>query len=135
DILLTATGSPALSDVLAAHRAKTAPLFELAAQWAAMLADVPDPLAAQLVGLLGDLGMAFQIVDDALDATPGATRFGRPPGSDQRRRQPTVASIVGVESARRRAREMVEQHVIGLAATPWTEALTRLAEFVVARTG
>lgn len=119
--------------VLEVHRRKTAPLFELAATLATTLADVPPPRARELVHLLGAMGVAFQIIDDVLDETPDNPAFGRPAGSDARRRLPTFATLVGPTAARRRAEELLTSRLGARQGTVHPPALVRLARFVLDR--
>ncbi len=120
------------TSVLDVHRRKTAPLFELAAVLATTLAGVPGARATELTRLLGSMGVAFQIVDDVLDATPDNTAFGRPAGSDARRGLPTFASLVGTAAARRRAEELLDPR-LAPANDGASPALMRLARFVLDR--
>jgi len=62
--------------------AKTASLFELSTNGAAIISAVDDDAieAARLFGR--ELGMAFQIVDDILDFTGEQTTIGKPVGND-----------------------------------------------------
>ena len=64
--------------------AKTASLFEVSAEAAAIVADGRAPIveAARTYGR--EVGMAFQIVDDILDFTSDAQHLGKPVGSDLR---------------------------------------------------
>jgi geranylgeranyl pyrophosphate synthase len=64
--------------------AKTASLFEVAAEAAAIVAGVDDGAVQGLAAFGRDVGMAFQIVDDVLDFTSDAARLGKPTGSDLR---------------------------------------------------
>jgi geranylgeranyl pyrophosphate synthase len=62
--------------------AKTASLFEMVAQTAALLS-TDDPAPIQAMRKFGyELGMAFQIVDDLLDFTGEQAAVGKPLGSD-----------------------------------------------------
>ena len=62
--------------------AKTASLFAAAAETGAILAalDAPQREAMRAFGF--NLGMAFQLMDDALDYDGASTRFGKPAGAD-----------------------------------------------------
>jgi len=63
---------------------KTGSLFRMAAEAGAMLGDA-DPQAVEAMSTYGRLlGMAFQIVDDALDFTSNAEQMGKPSGRDLR---------------------------------------------------
>lgn len=64
--------------------AKTAALFVLAAQAAALLGNAADPQREAMIAYGRSIGMAFQIVDDILDYTGDAARLGKPAGGDLR---------------------------------------------------
>jgi geranylgeranyl pyrophosphate synthase len=51
------------------------------------------------------LGMAFQIVDDILDATGDAATLGKTPGKDARAGKATFATLHGLNASRRMAEE------------------------------
>ncbi len=123
DLALRGRPDADLDAVLAVHRAKTVPLFRLAASLPAVLADVPAERAAALEAALGDLGLAFQIVDDLLD---GGETLGRPPGSDARQGRPTFATLLEAAAARRLAAQLLAPLADG--------PLSRLARFVLERT-
>ncbi len=64
--------------------AKTAALFVLATQAAGVLGGA-DPASLEALGEFGrQIGMAFQIVDDALDLAGTPEQIGKPVGSDLR---------------------------------------------------
>jgi geranylgeranyl pyrophosphate synthase len=64
--------------------AKTAALFAVASEAAAVLGNAPQPAVAALRDYGENLGMGFQIVDDVLDFVSDETQLGKPAGSDLR---------------------------------------------------
>jgi len=64
--------------------AKTAALFAVAAEAAAVLGGAPESAVAALQDYGVQLGMAFQIVDDVLDFVSDESKLGKPVGSDLR---------------------------------------------------
>ena len=54
------------------------------------------------------LGLAFQIVDDLLDATSTTKQLGKTAGSDQARGKATYPAFFGIDETRKMARETVE---------------------------
>ncbi len=64
--------------------AKTASLFQVATEAAAVLAGFPEDQIQRLRDYGYHLGMAFQIVDDILDFTGDERSLGKPAGSDLR---------------------------------------------------
>jgi octaprenyl-diphosphate synthase len=61
---------------------KTAALFSLATESGAILSQAPEESVATLKEYGGNLGIAFQIVDDILDFTSTEEAMGKPVGSD-----------------------------------------------------
>ncbi len=76
-----------ISDREAYHKRifeKTASLFRLAAEGAAILSEADENTVANAKTYGYELGMAFQIVDDILDFTGEQARVGKPVASDLR---------------------------------------------------
>ncbi len=69
-------------DYLAVIRSKTAALFSAAAEVGPILADAPMPMRAALKSYGTNLGLAFQLVDDALDYGGSAAELGKNIGDD-----------------------------------------------------
>lgn len=81
-----------------------------------------------------DLGLAFQIVDDILDATADAKTLGKPSGQDAEMDKATFIKLLGMDGAKRKAAELVERckaHLSRFGAP--AEPLKGAADFVFAR--
>jgi geranylgeranyl pyrophosphate synthase len=74
--------------------AKTASLFETAAQSAALISPVPQETVEAIRGYGYNIGMAFQIVDDILDFTADQSTIGKPVGNDLRSGIITLPAIL-----------------------------------------
>ena len=59
------------------------------------------------------LGLAFQAIDDILDATASAEVLGKTPGLDERHGKLTYASLYGLDKARHKARALTAAAVRG----------------------
>ncbi|HUR20334.1 MAG TPA: polyprenyl synthetase family protein, partial [Vicinamibacterales bacterium] len=81
-----------------------------------------------------DLGFAFQVVDDVLDATATSEELGKTAGKDARQQKATFATVYGNEEALSQARNWAAQAVDRLTAVGIHSNLRAgLAEFVVSR--
>jgi len=90
------------------HVRKTGALILAAVRTGALLGGA-RPAALRCLTRYGEyLGLAFQVVDDVLDAE-GVVATGKEAGGDRRQGKPTYASVLGVAAAKQRARELLEQ--------------------------
>jgi farnesyl diphosphate synthase len=86
---------------------------------------------ASVVAYAKNLGLAFQIVDDLIDATGGA-EAGKDVGQDLKKT--TFVSFSGVQGARALARELIAASEAALQPFgPRAEPLRELARYVVTR--
>lgn len=91
-----------------------------------------DP--APLAGYAQALGLAFQIADDILDVQGDPALTGKRVQKDQGAGKATFVSLLGLQGARARARELVEQ--AGAALDPYgskADLLRQAAQFAIAR--
>lgn len=85
---------------------KTGALFRVAVEIGALVADADDATCAHLREFALEIGLAFQLLDDLLDASGDTLLAGKDVGKD--RGKGTVVSLVGA----RRTRQQVEDHVV-----------------------
>ena len=93
-----------VADLEFIHLNKTAALLELAFSMGARLGGASEHHRSVVIGVGRDLGLAFQIVDDILDATAESATLGKTAGKDAKAGKTTYVSAFGVDGARRRAR-------------------------------
>ena len=81
------------------------------------------------------LGLAFQVVDDILDVTQASSTLGKTAGKDLNDNKPTYVSVLGLDAARRHARELRDKAQAALAGSglPAPARLALLADRVVER--
>jgi farnesyl diphosphate synthase len=80
------------------------------------------------------IGLAFQVVDDVLDADSSTATLGKTAGKDAENNKPTYVSALGLDRARELARDLRDDAVQALAALPEAGGhLRELADFVVLR--
>jgi geranylgeranyl pyrophosphate synthase len=82
------------------HRAKTGALIRASVELGAVLAGVDDRSAIVRYG--DQLGLAFQVADDLLDATASSSALGKTPGKDATAGKLTFVSLYGLDETRRR---------------------------------
>jgi len=80
-------------DYFARVNAKTASLFQLAAEGSAILADMSEATLERARTGGSNLGIAFQIVDDVLDFVGQASEVGKPVANDLREGKVTLPMI------------------------------------------
>ena len=120
-------------DLVELHTLKTGALLAAALELGAMAAGAGRALLAALGSFGRDIGLAFQVTDDVLDATATADVLGKRP-SDAERDKSTYVALMGVHGARAHARWLVERALAALDAAGLTALrLRQLARFVVQR--
>ena len=80
------------------------------------------------------IGLAFQVVDDVLDAQSSTATLGKTAGKDARNNKPTYVSALGLDKARKLAAELRDDALGALDALPRNGGrLRQLADFIVER--
>ncbi|MCH2154965.1 MAG: polyprenyl synthetase family protein [Opitutales bacterium] len=82
------------------HRNKTAAMIQAALIIGCRLGGADDSELQQAEKLGLALGMAFQVIDDILDATQSTENLGKPAGLDAEREKTTYISMHGLNAAR-----------------------------------
>ncbi|MGB4058250.1 MAG: polyprenyl synthetase family protein [Alphaproteobacteria bacterium] len=91
--------STTMGEYLEVIRAKTAALFAAACEVGPVVAGA-EPSAAKAMAEYGlNLGIAFQIADDALDYAGGQDKIGKTPGDDFREGKMTAPVLIALMSA------------------------------------
>ena len=91
------------------QRLKTGALIAFSAEAGAILGKAPMPARLALRAYAHDLGLAFQIADDLLDAEGSTEEVGKRTGKDAARGKATFVSLLGAERARSQARMLADQ--------------------------
>jgi geranylgeranyl diphosphate synthase type I len=121
-------------------RRKTGALFRAAAELGAIAAEA-DGYTVEAFGRYAEqVGVAFQMRDDVLDATADADQLGKPAGHDAAMDRPSLVEVTDLtpEQANERAHEESEAALEALASAEAADSramayLRDLAEFVVVR--
>lgn len=92
---------------------KTATLFEAGARLGALISDAPEAIQQGLADYGSHLGMAFQMIDDALDYGASDVDIGKNLGDDIAEGKPTLPFIRALgqvdDSTRQMLRKVIEQ--------------------------
>lgn len=118
------------------HSLKTGALFRAALTLGVQCQSLEQAPLVKALDVYGEaLGLAFQIVDDILDVTATTEQLGKPQGSDSAANKSTYVKLLGLDGARRKAREQHDIAVSALSDIGETSQsiLWQLADFVLER--
>lgn len=123
-----------LPELESMHIHKTGALIRAAVLLGAHCGDADDDVTAALDHYAKCIGLAFQVVDDVLDAEAPTATLGKTAGKDAANNKPTYVSLLGAVRAKELAQELrADAHAaldrLGAPAT----RLRQLADFVVER--
>lgn len=127
----TAASALSLEEITALQANKTGALIRWSAEAGARLAgEDPSPLARYATAL----GLAFQIADDILDVTGDEAKAGKRLKKDADAGKATFVSVLGLEDAKTRARELVAEAEDALCTYgARADNLRAVARFVISR--
>lgn len=117
------------------HLHKTGALIRASVNLGYLASDVEDSeLAHKLDEYARCVGLAFQVQDDVLDVEGETEVIGKPQGSDIESNKPTYPNLLGLEGAKKTARDLCDEaieNVSGLGDA--AAALRSIAEYIVER--
>lgn len=116
------------------HRLKTGALLRTAVQIGAIAIDLNEQEKKSLDVFASALGLAFQVVDDVLDASSDSQTLGKTAGKDAAANKPTFVSLMGLDGAREFARQLHQEALDSLSV--WgdnADLLRAIASKVVSR--
>ena len=123
-----------LPEVINLHAMKTGRLICYSAEAGAILGQANADLRNHIISYGRDLGTAFQIADDILDATASAEELGKTAGKDNASGKSTFVSLLGIEDAKKEANRLISKAIRHL--EPFGSAadnLRALANYVITR--
>ncbi|AYN87152.1 polyprenyl synthetase family protein [Commensalibacter sp. M0357] len=123
-----------LPEVINLHAMKTGRLICYSAEAGAILGQANADLRNHIISYGRDLGTAFQIADDILDATASAEELGKTAGKDNASGKSTFVSLLGIEDAKKEANRLIGKAIRHL--EPFGSAadnLRALANYVITR--
>ncbi|MDX9995892.1 MAG: polyprenyl synthetase family protein [Rhodocyclaceae bacterium] len=132
---LASVGKPLdLAELEFMHIHKTGALIRASVLLGARCAHADDATLGALDHYAKCIGLAFQVVDDVLDAEASTATLGKTAGKDAANNKPTYVSLLGATRARELAQELRADARAALDTLPApTRRLRQLADFVVER--
>jgi len=122
-------------DLSILHGLKTGELFKASLRAGAILGRLNEDGLEALTQFGTHFGLAFQITDDILDVSGDQSLIGKPVGSDEKNVRTTYTSLFGVEGARKKAQQCVEDCLKSLSIFgTQADFLRDLARFTLFRT-
>ena len=118
------------------HAHKTGAMIALSAKLGCLAAGLSanDPRTTAALRYAEGIGLAFQIVDDVLDATADAAELGKPIGSDAENHKTTFLTYYTPGEAIALANEVTQKAKAALCDTAGADFLLELADYLVSRT-
>ncbi len=134
DLLAERAGTATAGELDFIHLNKTAALLEASLVCGGLVGSLPDAAITELRRAGRHLGLAFQIIDDVLDATAESTALGKTAGKDARAGKATYVSLHGLEASTRAAAEETTRARAALASLPGDASLLLgLADLMLTR--
>jgi len=116
------------------HAMKTGALLSCAVGLGGIAAQLHPAQMMHLEHYSKSLGLAFQIVDDVLDATADSQTLGKTAGKDAAANKPTYVTLMGLDYAQQQAKELQAEAIASLDSFGASaQALKDLALLVVNR--
>jgi farnesyl diphosphate synthase len=132
--LAAGKGSFDLAAVTRLQQLKTGALIGYCLEAGAIMGRVPAEGRTKLRGYARDVGLAFQITDDLLDAEGEQAKTGKRVKKDQAAGKETFVSLLGADRARQQAGLLVHQAIEYLQSFgPEADLLRAIARFAVER--
>lgn len=133
---LASVGQPLnLTELEFMHIHKTGALIRASVLLGAQCGLMSETTGAALDHYAKCIGLAFQVVDDILDAEAPTATLGKTAGKDAADNKPTYVSLLGVARAKELAlRLRADAHTALADLGPSADRLRQLADFVVERT-
>lgn len=127
--------TPTVPELEFMHVHKTGALIRAAVALGARCGNRLSPRQLEQLDRFGKfIGLAFQVVDDILDAESSTATLGKTAGKDAKNNKPNYVSATGLQRAKELAHELRDDALASLAALPdGGGRLRELADFVVSR--
>jgi geranylgeranyl diphosphate synthase, type II len=134
DILAEKKSSATADELEFIHLNKTAAMLEASLVMGGLCGNAPDAALCDLRLAGRHLGLAFQIIDDILDATSDAATLGKTPGKDAKSDKTTYVKLHGLDESRRLAAIQTDAALAAIRRLPGdTDFLHALTESLLKR--
>lgn len=123
--------------LLEMHAKKTGALIRAACLLGCLSAGITDPTDIRYQAAItyaANIGLAFQVIDDRLDAIGSVEELGKPIGSDKEQGKTTFLSFMTADQAYDYARDLTDQAKDAVALFAGREMLVDLADLLLNRT-
>ena len=123
-----------LGTVTRLQQLKTGALIGFCLEAGAIMGRLPPEGRTHLRGYARDIGLAFQIADDLIDAEGSSDAAGKAVGKDAAAGKATFVSLLGLDRARQQATLLVDQAIAHLHGYgPEADLLRAIARYVIER--
>lgn len=123
-----------VDEIIRLQRLKTGEMFAISCEAGAILGKAPAAQRTALSRYAHDMGLAFQITDDLLDAEGTREEAGKEVRKDEDRGKATLVQAMGIERAREHSQILASQAISHLKAfDKRADTLRSLADYVVTR--
>jgi len=120
--------------IIQTQRLKTGALIDFSLQAGGIIGGAKKSELEILSGFGKRIGLAFQIVDDILDATSNEENLGKTTDLDSKQGKVNFVTLLGLEKSRKKVEDLIIQAKSELKKFPVnTENLMKIAEFVETR--
>lgn len=135
DLLAEKKSGTTTEELRSIHLGKTAAMISASLAMGGIVAQAPSDTVEKLRKVGGHLGLAFQIVDDVLDATADTATLGKTAGKDAKADKTTYVKLHGLDVSRKMARDESDAALVALAGLPGDKSfLSALIQDMAART-
>ena len=123
-----------LAEVKTTHRNKTGALINASIRLGALAGHATPAQLKRLTRYGDDLGLAFQVIDDILDATSTKEIMGKSVRADEKNKKSTFPKLLGIEKSRTYAAELIaDAHAQLRGFGKKAEPLRSIADFFLTR--
>jgi len=124
-----------LEELLKLHANKTGALISVSTKLGCLAAgrSLDDAVTKSLVSFAADIGLAFQVIDDVLDAVSDTATLGKTVGKDAKASKTTFLTYYSIDEAKAYATELTERAKQAIAGLEGNEVLLAFADYLTER--